>query len=58
MSANVQCSFLHKKEEDSSDKCHHNKLLGEERTLNVAGRQKKKSKLVDTESIVKCISYF
>ena len=35
---NVQCCFLHKKQEDSSDKCHHNKLLGEGRTY-VAARQ-------------------
>ena len=50
MCANVQCSFLHKKQEDSSDKCHRNKLLGEGRTLYVAARQKE-SKLGDIASI-------
>ena len=50
MRANVQCSFLHKKQEHSSDKCHHIKLLGEERTLYVAARQKE-SKLGELASI-------
>ena len=46
---NVQCRFLHKKQEDSSDKCRDSKLLGEGRTY-VAARQNE-SKLGDTASI-------
>ena len=40
MSTNLQCSFLHKKEEGSSGKCHLNKLLGKGKALYVATRQK------------------
>ena len=40
MSANLQCSFLHKKQEGSSGKCHLNKLLGKGKALYVATRQK------------------
>ena len=50
MCANVQCSFSHKKQEDFSDKCHRNKLLGEGRILYVAARQKE-SKLGDIGSV-------
>ena len=50
MWANVQCSFLHKKQEDSSDNYHHKTLLGEGRTLCVATRQKE-SKLGGIASI-------
>ena len=50
MCANVQCPFLHKKQEDSSDKCHHNKLLGEGRTLYLPAGQKER-KLGDIASI-------
>ena len=50
MCANVQCSFLHKKQEDSSDNCHDNKLLGEGRTLYVAAKQKE-GKLADIAGI-------
>ena len=48
--ANVQCSFLHKNQEDPSDKCHHKKLLEEGRTLYVSTRQKE-SKLGGIGSI-------
>ena len=50
MCANIQCFFLHKKQEDSSDKCRGNKLLGVGRTLYVAARQKE-SKLGEIASI-------
>ena len=46
--ANVQCFFLHKKQ-DSLDKCHCNKLLGDGKTY-VAARQEE-STLGDIASI-------
>ena len=49
MCANVECSFLHKKQEDVSDKCNHNKLLGERRTLYIVAIEKE-SKLGDIAS--------
>ena len=54
MCANVECSFLHKKQEDFSDKCNHNKLLGERRTLYVVAREKE-SKLGEIDLWLKLI---
>ena len=40
MCANLQCSFLHEKQQDSLGKCHLNKLLVKGRALYVAVKQK------------------